>query len=428
MKKLKIKNSHSSEALKILVMAHNHPVFFPGGGEIMAYDIFNEIKGSKKYQINFLAATGAISRRPHNGTCLLGVEGAENEYLFYNDAYNYLQQSNLQPEILNGEFADLLVELAPDIIHMHHILRFGVEMIALIKNKLPNSKIILTLHDFIPICHRDGQMLKVQDNQLCEKSLASSCNACFPEISEAQFSLREYFIKTHFEQVDAFVSPSYFLAERYVQWGLPQEKIHIIENGTKPSVPAPPRKLPYRFERNQFAFLGQISLYKGVMILLDAVNILARLELDFHVNIYGNISLQTDEFKASFNEKCKQLEKYVSFHGRYAPEQLPQIMQRLDWLIMPSIWWENAPLVISEAHHHGRPVICSNIGGMKEFVEHDVSGLHFQAGSASSLADAMQRGLNENNLWNNLRDKITKPASNLECSNQYLMLFESLIS
>ena len=54
-----------------------------------------------------------------------------------------------------------------------------------------------------------------------------------------------------------------------------------------------------------------------------------------------------------------------------------------DWVVMPSVWWENAPLVIAEAHAHGRPVICSNIGGMAESVRHGVDGLHFPAGDAA---------------------------------------------
>jgi glycosyltransferase involved in cell wall biosynthesis len=411
----------------ILVMAHNHPAFFPGGGEILAYDIFKEIKALKRYQINFLAATGSISRKAHNGTALLGMEGADDEFLFFNDAFDYLMQSNLRPEVLLDEFAYLLTELKPDIVHMHHILRFGVEVIALIKNIQPQCKIVLTLHDFIAICHRDGQMLKVQNNELCDRATPSRCNGCFPEIANAKFYLREYFIKSHFELVDAFVSPSRFLAQRYVEWGLPAQKIHIIENGTKPSGKAPSRKVPYRSARGQFAFFGQVSRYKGVDVLLDAVHILSRSDLDFHVNIYGNINLQNDEYKDDFYARCKQLEKYISFHGRYESEQLPSLMREQDFVIMPSIWWENAPLVIAEARHHGRPVICSNIGGMKEFVENEVSGLHFQVGSAASLASAMQRALSENNLWQNLVDGIAPPPTNEECAANYLELFKSLL-
>ncbi len=419
---------------KILTMAHNHPAFFPGGGEIMAYDVFCEMRKAVGYEAIFLAATGSISRKPHNGTAFLGMEGAHDEYLFYNDAFNYLNQSNAQLDILHSEFADFLREVQPDFIHMHHILRFGVEAIAVMRRVLPRVKIALTLHDFIPICHRDGQMLRKGSNELCEQATPTRCNGCFPEITPPSFKLREHFIKTHFEMIDAFVSPSEFLAHRYAGWGLPIDKIYVIENGTKPTSPAPARplsnqrnKVAFRGVRNQFAFFGQISPYKGINVLLDAVRILAKRGVgEFHLNLHGNISMQTDDFKNHFSEQMQALSDYVSFHGRYEAQSLPALMQEVDWVVMPSIWWENAPLVIAEARHHGRPVICSNIGGMAEFVHNEVSGLHFQVGSPSSLADVMQRALVDAGLWGGLAAKITAPPSNADCASNYLQLFESL--
>ena len=57
---------------------------------------------------------------------------------------------------------------------------------------------------------------------------------------------------------------------------------------------------------------------------------------------------------------------------------------------MPSIWWENAPLVIEEARAAGRPVICSGIGGMAERVADGVDGLHVPPGDAAALAETMR--------------------------------------
>ncbi len=422
-----IAQSKAGAAKKILVIAHNHPAFFPGGGEIMAYDVFKQMRTTAGYSAIFLAATGSISRKAHNGTAFLGMDGVDDEYLFYNDAFNYLNQSNMQLDILNNEFADFLAEIKPDIIHMHHILRFGVEAIAVMRRILPKVKIALTLHDFIPICHRDGQMLKKNTNELCSKSSPSNCAQCFPEISPPMFKLRETFIKTHFAMIDAFISPSEFLANRYVDWGIDPDKIYVIENGTKISSPAPARKLAFRGARNQFAFFGQVSPYKGINILLEAARILIKRGVnDFQININGNIAMQTDEFKQNFHEQVQQHSDYISFHGKYDANNLPALIQEADWVVMPSIWWENAPLVIAEARYHARPVICSNIGGMAEFVQHETSGLHFQVGSASSLADAMQRAMQDSGLWSNLSGKITPPPSNFECANNYLQLFESL--
>jgi glycosyltransferase involved in cell wall biosynthesis len=57
---------------------------------------------------------------------------------------------------------------------------------------------------------------------------------------------------------------------------------------------------------------------------------------------------------------------------------------------VPSIWWENSPVVIQEAFSYGRPVICSDIGGMAEKVNHRVDGLHFKVGSPEDLARTIE--------------------------------------
>jgi glycosyltransferase involved in cell wall biosynthesis len=67
-------------------------------------------------------------------------------------------------------------------------------------------------------------------------------------------------------------------------------------------------------------------------------------------------------------------------------------MRSVHAVLVPSIWWENSPLVIQEALLNRRPVICSDIGGMAEKVRFGLDGFHFQAGSAYSLA-MLLRGL-----------------------------------
>jgi glycosyltransferase involved in cell wall biosynthesis len=78
-------------------------------------------------------------------------------------------------------------------------------------------------------------------------------------------------------------------------------------------------------------------------------------------------------------------------------------MAEIDWVVVPSIWWENSPLVIAEAFQHLRPVICSDIGGMAEKVVHGVSGLHFRVGDPAALAAAIQTAATTPGLWNRLQ-------------------------
>ena len=80
----------------------------------------------------------------------------------------------------------------------------------------------------------------------------------------------------------------------------------------------------------------------------------------------GNLEKQPEAFQKKFNELTEKAGNRVRFYGSYRSAELPSLMKDVDWLIIPSIWWENSPVVIQEAFLHGRPIIASNIGGMAE--------------------------------------------------------------
>ena len=80
-------------------------------------------------------------------------------------------------------------------------------------------------------------------------------------------------------------------------------------------------------------------------------------------------------------------------------------------MVVPSLWWENSPLVIQEAFLHGRPVICSDIGGMAEKVTDGVNGLHFRAGDSVSLAETIAQATDSPETWRRLRAGIPEVYS-----------------
>jgi glycosyltransferase involved in cell wall biosynthesis len=101
-------------------------------------------------------------------------------------------------------------------------------------------------------------------------------------------------------------------------------------------------------------------------------------------------------------------------------------MRQVDWVVVPSIWWENSPLVIQEAFLHGRPLIVADIGGMAEKVAHGISGLHFRVGSAEDLADRLGEALTTPELWDRLRAGAPTPISHRIAAEQHLALYRSL--
>ncbi len=245
--------------------------------------------------------------------------------------------------------------------------------------------IVYTLHEYIPICHRDGQLVRTKGGELCMGASPRRCHECFPEWAPEQFFLRERLIKSHLAHVDLFLAPSNFLLERYVDWGIPRDRIVFEDYGRLPETPAPATEADR--PRNRLGFFGQVSPYKGLDVLLDAMRILRDTAPDVHLWLHGaNIDVLHADIREAFLAQLEENRANVTFTGSYDHAAVPHLMSEIDWVVVPSRWWENSPLVIQEAFMHGRPVICSDIGGMAEKVTHQVNGLHFGVGSPAALA------------------------------------------
>ena len=223
--------------------------------------------------------------------------------------------------------------------------------------------------------------------------------------------MRELFIKSFLQLVDHFICPSKFLRDRYVSWGLPAEKVVVLDNG-QTDHHSQGFDLPDQNIEQRFAVLGQLSRLKGTLVVLDAVRMLpAAIRKKVRVEIHGSVQYALEDFRDELARGMLGLEDSVRLCGPYLPEHATGILRRNGWLIVPSIWWENSPLVIQEAFAAGRPVLCSNIGGMAEKVADGVSGLHFRVNNAGDLAARMEQCVSQPGIWEDLRRNAPKPIS-----------------
>jgi glycosyltransferase involved in cell wall biosynthesis len=133
-----------------------------------------------------------------------------------------------------------------------------------------------------------------------------------------------------------------------------------------------------------------------------------------------------EEFEAFFlaEEDMPIGDRIVVFNGSYSVDQLQRRMARVDWCIVPSVWWEIFGLVISEAWMFKRPVIASNVGGPGERITHGKDGLLFNVADASSLAQAIRRACSEEGLWQRLVDGITPPPTARCMADGYLSIYQ----
>ena len=178
-----------------------------------------------------------------------------------------------------------------------------------------------------------------------------------------------------------------------------------------------------------FAFFGQLNPYKGADVLMDAAAALMEmLEGEEgaprpHIVIYGTTGNQSDEFKAKLAERLEELKGVVEYRGAYSRHEVIELMSSTGWVLVPSTWWENSPVVIEEAFLAGRPVICADIGGMAEKVENEVNGLHFRARDPHDLARVMRRCLREPELWDRLRRGVRRLPTLEESAAQHYGLY-----
>jgi glycosyltransferase involved in cell wall biosynthesis len=298
-----------------------------------------------------------------------------------------------------------------------------------VRRTLPKARIVITFHDYLSICLNPGQMVKTQKKRLCSSASPAECHGCFPETTPRHIFERELFLKNHLNLADAFVSPSHFLIDRYVKWGLAAEKFTMLENGIDKGHVAPARPLPANGRRARFGFFGQVTEFKGVQILLDAVCRVPDSVWgdDAALCIFGgNLENQPQAFRDSFEKLVEKAGRRAKFYGAYQAHEMADLMRQVDWVVVPSIWWENSPMVIQESFLHGRPIIASDIGGMKEKVLDGINGIHFRMGSAEDLADKIGTLLTEPDIWARLRDCAPQPISNEEAAQQHLDLYSKL--
>ena len=415
--------------MRVLILSHGHPAFSIGGAEIASHNLFRGLQQIEGCESFYLArATPPIRRHGH--TPLMSLRQSRHELFLHADDYDHFWLSNRATEDIEGHLRGYLEAVRPEVVHFHHVLGLGVETLFEVRRTLPDAVICVTFHEYLSICLNHGQMVKTSRNRLCSRASPADCGICFPDIAPAEIFKRELFIKNHLGLADCFISPSRFLIDRYAAWGIARDRLRLLENGLEPFQPAPPRELPAGGRRSRFGFFGQITEFKGMHVLLDAVTRVPE-EVwgdDSALCVFGgNLENQPEAFQAGFRQLMDKAGRRAKFYGSYSAPDLPGLIRQVDWVVVPSIWWENSPLVIQEAFAHGRPVICSDIGGMAEKVRDGVDGLHFRVGSPEHLADRLAQALTEPGLWDRLHANAPRPLDLHDAAREHHALYASLL-
>jgi len=176
--------------------------------------------------------------------------------------------------------------------------------------------------------------------------------------------------KTFIDQIDTYIALSNFSREKFIEGGLPGEKITVKPNFVHSA------QFNYNKTSNYVLFIGRISNEKGIDTLLESWTLLSGIPIKCIGVSPSGISIKS----------VHQGEKSIEMLGRLDHANAISYLISSRFLIVPSQTYENFPLVIAEAFACGVPVIASRLGAMAEIVEDGKTGLLFTPGDAEDLA------------------------------------------
>jgi glycosyltransferase involved in cell wall biosynthesis len=151
-------------------------------------------------------------------------------------------------------------------------------------------------------------------------------------------------------------------------------------------------------------YIGTFRHTKGLHVLLNAMRHLRSEKV--RLDVYGSPG-HFPEYDKVVKNLAGHLDN-VSFKGTFPNEQLPQVFAGLDVLVMPSLWYENSPLVVLSSFFFKTPVVASNVGSLADLVEHGENGLLFEMGNANDLALQLRRLMGDPSLLQRLRAGISE--------------------
>jgi len=330
-----------------------------------------------------------------------------------------LRDSYDQPRAL-APFREVLEEFRPDVVHFQHLIHLSAGLVREARERGIAS--VVHCHDLWPTCARVQSIRP--DGVRCEENMGAGCYLCVKEkwlehipAAKSAGSLlgalgtllasaagqdeykdmmaRQDFLLAAWNDADLRISPSRFVRGKLLATeAFDPQRLLFSENGVARGGFEPRAKTPDPQGRVRFGFIGSLVWYKGAELLCEAMRELAG--ANCVLEVFGDFQPQKDAHHARLQQLAQG--QSIRFRGRFDNARLPEIHAEVDVLVVPSIWFENAPITIQEAFLARTPVVCSNIGGMAEYVRDGVDGLHFQAGDPKDLARVLRRCIEERGL------------------------------
>jgi glycosyltransferase involved in cell wall biosynthesis len=444
--------------LKILLTVHQ---FFPeyfSGTEVLTFSVAKELK-KRGHDVYVFTGFPARTHMPEDERFdEYDIEGI-HVYRFHH-AYVPMGGQAAVTEVEYDNhltaryFTRLLRDLKPDIVHFFHLSRLGVGLIdAAVGAKIPAY---YTPTDFWSVCPTSQLLLR--DGSVCPgpSQFGGNCVKHVAELTRGPavrrvseltprflvdavagatakgllpryplsgeigaMARRRPFNISRLNWLDAVISPTKLMTGVLKHNGIDPDLIvesaygiDITATDVTPASREAGRPLTV-------GFIGTLAQHKGPHVLIEAFRKLdpatARLK------IYGNPSDFPDYF-ARLKELAAGASN-IEFCGTFPNAQVATVLAGVDVLVVPSLWYENTPLVVYSALAAKRPVVVSDFAGLVETIKHDWNGLVFAPGNVTALAQQLRRLVDDMPLLASLSANCKRPKSSVEYVDELLGLY-----
>ena len=432
--------------MRILLTVHQFLPDYASGTEILTRSVARELL-SRGHEVHVL--TGFPAKQA------LKDEDRFDEYDFegihvyrFHHAYTAMagQSSKIELDYDNhlavAYFGRILQRFQPDVVHCFHLSRLGTGLIELATQA--SIPAFLTPTDFWAIC--PTAQLLLPDGRMCQgpNALAGNCVKhlaqctqqgltaklaqwlpvpvvnnlvrlaranvlpAIPQQAEVRaISSRLGINIGRFNQLTRIVAPNRFMRDLLVRHGvLPQRIVQsafgVDVTGIETRMSRSPPRQPFRI-----GFIGTLAHHKGCHVLIEGFKSLppGRALL----KIYGSPAHFPDY--AGELKRCAGDDPAIEFCGVFPNSSIAQILADLDVLVVPSLWYENTPLVLHSAQASRCPVLASNFPGITDVIEDGVNGLLFEPGNAKDMARQLLRLISEAGLAERLAAHARPPKS-----------------
>jgi glycosyltransferase involved in cell wall biosynthesis len=408
--------------MKITFAVHHFPPRYTGGAELRTYRTAAALQ-ERGHEVQVVCVE-KIDHTPSQGPIEATTEiyqGVKVHRLAYNldlasDAFRW---SYNNPWI-GAYLREQLQAWQPDIFHLVGGYLIGAD--ALKAARELNIPRVISLTDFWWLCPRiqllrsDGTLSTLPiDPARCARCLGEERRRyripgkIAPGLMQAFWNMRRGYIqrirersnilKQELNQANKIICPSQFLLDVHKEEGVdPQVMVYARQGRDFPNLkPGMLEKTPS--DHLRVGYFGQISQIKGVHVLFEAAQHLP--DADLTITAYGDPT-PFMTYTARLRRMAAN-DSRLEIAGLFPYSVISEVLQNLDVMVIPSLWYENSPNVILEAFAHQTPVIASDLGGMTELVQHGKNGLLFEPGDPVDLSRQIQRLIDEPELLKQLQ-------------------------